>query len=150
MPRPISIRQARTDDLPSLTALLKTLFAIEEDFVFDETMQRQGLELMLANPHSCVLVAESLGRVVGMCTGQLAVSTAEGGPSVTVEDVVVGEGWRGRGVGRLLLKAVGRWAEDNQAARLQLLADRNNVSALDFYKRLGWEMTQLVCLRQRQ
>ena len=38
---------------------------------------------------SCVLVAEYNKKVVGMCTGQLLVSTAEGGFKVIVEDVVV-------------------------------------------------------------
>jgi len=143
----VKIRSAEAADLASLVSLLAALFAIEEDFAFDEPKQRRGLALMLENERGCVLVAEAEGRVVGMCTGQLLVSTAEGGLSLLVEDVVVQEQWRGRGVGRLLIDAISDWARVNKVSRLQLLADRNNIPALDFYRSLGWHTTELICLR---
>lgn len=141
------VRAAQPDDLDRLVSLLAALFAIEEDFVFDEPRQRRGLVMMLENERSCVLVAEAEGQVVGMCSGQLLVSTAEGGLSLLVEDVVVAEQWRGRGVGCLLLAAINDWARANKVSRLQLLADRNNIPALDFYRSLGWQITELICLR---
>lgn len=102
---------------------------------------------MLANERGCVLVAEAEGQVVGMCTGQLLVSTAEGGLSLLVEDVVVDQQWRRRGVGRLLMTAISDWAKAKKVSRLQLLADRNNEAGLDFYRSLGWQTTALICLR---
>lgn len=102
---------------------------------------------MFENERGCVLVAEAQGLVVGMCTGQVLVSTAEGGLSLLVEDVVVAEQWRGRGVGCLLLAAINDWARANKVSRLQLLTDRNNIPALDFYRSLGWQITELICLR---
>jgi len=143
----VRMRSAEPADLDSLVSLLAALFVIEEDFVFDEPKQRRGLSLMLENEHGCVLVAEAEGRVIGMCSGQLLVSTAEGGLSLLVEDVVVDERWRGRGVGRLLMAAISDWAKAHKVSRLQLLADRNNVPALDFYRSLGWQTTELICLR---
>ena len=143
----VKIRSAEAADLDRLVSLLAALFSIEEDFVFDEPRQRRGLALILKNERSCVLVAETDGQVVGMCTGQLLVSTAEGGLSLLVEDVVVDEPWRGRGVGRLLLAAISDWARANKVSRLQLLADRKNIPALDFYRSLGWQTTELICLR---
>ncbi len=144
----ISIRTAAPADLDSLVSLLAVLFSIEEDFVFDEVRQRRGLALMLENERGCVLVAESQGQVVGMCTGQVTISTAEGGPALLVEDVVVLKQWRGKGVGRHLLESLGGWAQEQGIKRLQLLADRNNSSALGFYEALGWQATALVCLRK--
>ncbi len=142
-----SIRTAEPADLDSLIYLLAALFAIEEDFIFDESRQRRGLALMLDNERGCVLVAEAEGQVVGMCSGQLLVSTAVGGLSLLVEDVVVHEQWRGRGVGHLLMEAISDWAKVEKVSRLQLLADRNNTPALDFYRSLGWQTTELICLR---
>jgi len=144
----ITIRAACPDDIERLTALLQALFSIEEDFDFDADLQRSGLELMLVNPLGCLLAAEANGKVVGMCSGQLTVSTAEGGPAALIEDVVVDKGWRGRGIGRLLMAAVEKWARKNRATRLQLLADRNNTSALGFYEKLNWGGTELICLRK--
>ena len=143
----VNIRIAGPADLASLVSLLALLFSIEEDFVFDEPRQRRGLALMLANERGCVLVAEDAGRVIGMCSGQLLVSTAEGSLSLLVEDVVVDEHWRGRSVGRMLLAAISDRARANKVSRLQLLADRNNIPALDFYRSLGWQTTELICVR---
>jgi GNAT superfamily N-acetyltransferase len=83
-----------------------------------------------------------------MCTGQLVISTAEGGPAVVVEDMVVDPAHRRRGVGRSLMKAMAGWAAEQGATRLQLLADKNNPPALAFYERIGWQATALICLRQ--
>jgi ribosomal protein S18 acetylase RimI-like enzyme len=146
---PITIRPARTSDLDDLVQLLALLFAIEEDFAFDAERQRQGLALLLDTATAVVLVAEAEGRVVGMCSGQLTVSTAEGGPALLVEDVVVASPWQGRGVGRHLLVALEQWAGARKIGRLQLLADRTNRAALDFYKAVGWQGTELICLRKR-
>lgn len=143
----VFVRAAQAGDIDTLVLLLKSLFAIERDFQFDSSRQQRGLAMMLDNPGGCLLVAEAEGRVVGMCSGQLLVSTAEGGPALLVEDVVVFEQWRGRGVGRLLMEALGQWAGKRKVSRLQLLADRNNAPALGFYRRLGWKNTELICLR---
>lgn len=133
--------------MDSLVSLLATLFSIEQDFVIDEPRQRRGLAMMLKNERCCVLVAESKGQVIGMCSGQPVISTAEGGLSLLVEDVVIDKQWRRQGVGRLLMEEMIIWAVNNDISRLQLLADRNNTPALDFYRRLGWQTTELICLR---
>jgi ribosomal protein S18 acetylase RimI-like enzyme len=144
----VAIRPARQQDLEQLVELLRLLFSVEEDFGIDSGKQYQGLALMLNNDRGQVLAAEVDGRVVGMVTGQLVVSTAEGGPSVLVEDMVVASGQRGRGVGRALLTALTHWARQQGATRMQLLADVNNQPALGYYRHLGWQDTALVCRRQ--
>jgi GNAT superfamily N-acetyltransferase len=83
-----------------------------------------------------------------MCTGQITISTAEGGPALLVEDMVVKSNWQGRDVGRQLLHALGNWAKKRGISRLQLLADRNNDKALGFYQKLGWRITSLITLRK--
>ena len=145
----VVIRPARTADLDRLVHLLQDLFSIEADFTPDPERQRAGLALMLSDPaQRAVLVAEWRGSVLGMVTAQLVVSTAEGGHSALVEDMIVEEAARGAGLGRLLLGGIERWAVERGATRLQLLADRANTPALAFYDRAGWSGTQLVCLRR--
>nr|MBF0222206.1 GNAT family N-acetyltransferase [Desulfobulbaceae bacterium] len=144
----ITFRKADPGDTPQLIELLRALFAIEEDFLFNEEKQRVGLQLMLDNQRGYVAVAEKAGTIIGMCTGQLTISTAEGGPALLVEDVVVTKKWRSQGVGKQLMAEVSRWAEHMGVSRLQLLADKTNSEALDFYKSLGWQSTQLICLRK--
>jgi GNAT superfamily N-acetyltransferase len=147
----VKIRNAQPEDLDTLTALLRELFSIEADFAVDAQRQRRGLALMLDGclKHRCVKVAETDGDVVGMVTAQLLISTAEGGVVALVEDMVVAGRHRDRGIGRQLMDAIESWSRERGASRLQLLADRTNFSALDFYDRIGWRPTRMICLRRK-
>ena len=149
MSNKVSIRRAEMDDVNILVDLLTSLFSIETDFAIDKQKQQRGLCLMLEQTEkSCILVAECHGRVVGMCTGQLLVSTAEGGIKVIVEDVVVEKDKRGLGIGSALLAEVERWAMDSGASRMDLLADKRNFSALNFYNSQSWSSTELIALQK--
>jgi len=148
-PESATVREAGAADLPVLVRLLDLLFSLETDFRPDPRRQRRGLELMLEDREQRrVLVAEVAGVVRGMATAQLLVSTAEGALSALVEDLVVDDGARRAGLGRRLLLGLEDWARARGATRLQLLADRDNRPALEFYRRLGWTTTQLVALRR--
>jgi len=143
----IRVRRATEADLPALVELLQVLFAIEADFALDPERQRRGLAAMLVDTErSVVLVADGDGATVGMATGQLIISTAEGGAACLVEDLVVAADWRRHGIGGWLLDQVAAWAAARGATRLQLVADRENQAALRFYDRRGWRRTQLVAL----
>lgn len=144
-----SIGPAEIADVSALCGLLNLLFSIEQDFRPDEEKQTRGLTGLLADPdRACILVAHDMnGRVVGMASGQLVISTAEGAPSLWVEDVVIEPAWRNRKVGDALLAALLDWARAKGATRAQLLADRDNLPALGFYEHLGWNRTALEAWR---
>jgi ribosomal protein S18 acetylase RimI-like enzyme len=143
------IRRAKSWDIPVLVELLRELFTIEVDFEFNAGLQEQGLSLMIGSPETrCVMVVETDQKVVGMCTGQLVVSTVKGGFSGLVEDMVINQNYRRKGLGGRLLKAVEKWCINKGAQRIQLLADKNNQKALRFYSKCGWQHTQLICLRK--
>lgn len=148
---PIAIRNARHEDIETMVVLLKQLFTIETDFKIDLRRHRRGLALMIdgCGKHRCVQVADADGAVVGMGTAQLLISTAEGGVVALVEDLVIDPQWRRRGVGRKLMASLERWALDREVTRMQLLADRTNFSALDFYDRIGWRPTRMICLQRK-
>ncbi|HEX3030746.1 MAG TPA: GNAT family N-acetyltransferase [Bacillota bacterium] len=144
------IHKAIPEDLAALTDLLEQLFSIEKDFVIDADKQQRGLTMMLEDPASrCIMVAEEDHTVIGMCTAQLLISTAEGGKAALIEDMVVAADHKGQGIGRLLMTAVEEWSLAQGARRLELLADRNNTPALKFYEALNWKSTELVCLHKK-
>jgi GNAT superfamily N-acetyltransferase len=146
--RDATITAANESDIPELIDLLGVLFAIEQDFTPDTDKQRRGLAALLASPTGHVAIArDQASRAVGMATAQLVISTAEGAPSAWIEDVVVREDWRGKGLGRSLLDAVLAWARGQGAVRAQLLADLDNAPALAFYDRLDWQPTRLGARR---
>lgn len=144
------IRRARSDDIMPMVQLLKELFAIERDFEFDAARHYRGLLLMLGAPRDRpVWVATVDAQVVATCSAQVFVSTAEGGPAAIIEDVIVKDRYRGKGVARALLNQVENWARRRGIARMQLLADASNTPALQFYQHLDWGRTNLICLRRR-
>lgn len=147
----VHIREATFDDIDGMIPLLKELFSIEADFCFNEELQRRGLTMMLEPCESrCLLIASAGNRIIGMTSIQTLISTAEGGWSGIVEDVVVTSEWRGKGIGRCLLKAIETWAHTKGLKRIQLLADATNTAALGFYRNSGWMTTQLICLRKTE
>jgi GNAT superfamily N-acetyltransferase len=147
--REFTIGTANAEDVPALESLLAALFSIETDFRPDGVRQRAGLALLINDTERAVVMTarDAAGTVVGMASAQLVVSTAEGAWSAWIEDVVVAAGCRGRGIGASLLSALLDWARGKGATRAQLLADRTNVPALDFYRQLGWQSTQLGAWR---
>jgi GNAT superfamily N-acetyltransferase len=145
----VLVEPAATSDIPVLIDLLSLLFSIERDFLPDPEKQRRGLELLLARPENgVVMVARKDGKVAGMASAQLVMSTAAGAPSAWVEDVILFPDHRGRGLGRRLLEALQHWAEGKGARRLQLLADADNLPAIAFYRHLGWRSTRLFALHR--
>ncbi|UWG97831.1 GNAT family N-acetyltransferase [Dehalobacter sp. DCM] len=145
------IRKANYADIQDLSHLLSDLFSIENDFTPNDVLQKRGLEMLLQDPENrCIYVAELNHRIIGMVTCQILISTAEGGPSALIEDLIVEKEQRGNGLGKRLLDRIEQWAAEKGARRFQLLADKNNTPALDFYKKNSWHGTQLICLRKNQ
>jgi GNAT superfamily N-acetyltransferase len=145
----ITIRTACPEDIPRMSDLLADLFSLESDFEPDVVKQVKGLNALVADPsgRALVLVAVNHGTVVGMATAQTLVSTAEGGRVALVEDVIVDARFRCRGIGTMLLTRIIDWARENKLTRLQLLADKSNHVAVDFYHSRGWTATKLFCMR---
>jgi ribosomal protein S18 acetylase RimI-like enzyme len=147
----VLVRPARPEDIDAMAKLISLVFLLEEDFAADPDKQRQGLKLFFENPaRRCLLVAEYRQQVIGMCSAQLLVSTAEGGWKAIVEDVVVGEDFRSKGIAKKLLGTLEEWASSNGVKRLDLLADRDNIKALDFYYNQQWKTTNLIALQKKE
>lgn len=148
---PLNFRLATHNDIEDMLALLKQLFALEADFQFDAAKQRSGLAQLIDtsitdNARAAVFVVTHQEKIIAMCSCQVFISTAEGGKSGLVEDVVVDADYRQQGIGLQLIQHVLQWAETQGLKRLQLLADKNNAAARTFYKAQGWRSTQLTAL----
>jgi GNAT superfamily N-acetyltransferase len=145
-----SVRPARADDIPQMCDLLSELFSIESDFSPDGQKQARGLILLIndTSGSSAVFVAEDAGEIVGMCSVQMLISTAEGGPVGLIEDLIVRQEHRGKGIGTGILSEIFGWCISKKITRLQLLRDEGNAGALKFYTGNGWSDTRLYCMRK--
>ncbi|MGB9093856.1 MAG: GNAT family N-acetyltransferase [Gallionella sp.] len=148
---PISIENADAGDIEALVELLMVLFSIEQDFIPNQSAQRNGLKLILNKPEQGqIFVARHRDAgIVGMVSAQFVISTAVGAPSAWIEDMIVQEQFRGKGVGKALLDRAREWAMARGAKRIQLLADADNAPALDFYQHLGWQPTRLFAWKKQ-
>jgi len=142
------IRTAKLADVPAMAGLLAELFAIETEFAVDRAKQERALRMIIERPSAAAWVAEVDGRIEAMVTAQTVVSTAEGGESVWIEDVMVREAFRRRGIGRKLVQAVEQWCLGRGVTRMQLLADGSNEAAMEFYPHRGWTRTGMVAFRK--
>ena len=146
----VRIDFATAEDLPHLADLLSELFALESDFTPDREKQLRGLRLILDEPAlGRLFVLRIAGQVAGMANALITVSTAEGGKVLLLEDVIVSRTHRGGGYGRKLIAHVLDWAKQQGMARVTLLADRDNAPALDFYRALGFDGSNMTVLRKR-
>jgi GNAT superfamily N-acetyltransferase len=109
----------------------------------------RGLRSILGEPSlGRLFVLRVDGKVAGMANALVTVSTAEGGRVLLLEDVIVRGEHRGGGLGRRLVEHVLAWAQEQGMTRVTLLADRDNHAALDFYRRLGFEHSNMRVLRK--
>lgn len=152
---PVAFRPARSQDIPRLCELLEELFTLESDFQPDRAKQAQALQLLIdtgndnrEQPTRVVWIADLDGEVIGMCSLQVLISTAEGGEVGLIEDVIIDAAHRGRGIGQHMLQSLETWARERGLTRLQLLADTHNRGALSFYERHGWHPMQMLALRK--
>jgi len=145
----IIVEFAKFEDIDKMAHLLSQLFSIERDFGVDYAKQKEGLELVFNDEMSDILVARVDNALVAMATMQRLISTAEGGYVGHIEDVVVDDEYRNRGIGTYLVERLVALAKERGYKRLQLAADRENTKALLFYQKRSFSATSLSIYRNR-
>lgn len=144
----IEIYEATKEDIPYLVALLRQLFIIEKDFVFDAKKHETGLQLLIDNPHTIVAVAKFEGDVIAMVTVQTIISTVVGAKVGLIEDFVVSDDFKNMGVGSHLYAYVKQKAKEKNLKRLQLVCDNHNETAKEFYTKKAFKKSNLLAWYQ--
>ncbi|MEV5600547.1 GNAT family N-acetyltransferase [Streptomyces sp. NPDC052299] len=133
----ITVRTAVERDLPVLLALYRELNP--DDAALPPEVARAGWEHIAAQQGRTVLVAEAGGAVVGTADSIVMPNLTRGGRGILfVENVVVAEAGRRRGVGRRLLDAMVDLAEEAGCYKVQLLA-ADDAYVHTFYAACGFE-----------
>jgi GNAT superfamily N-acetyltransferase len=89
-------------------------------------------------PGTLVFLAWNDVRPVGVAVCFKGFSTFAAKPLVNVHDLAVLPAWRGRGVGRQLLRAVADWARRHGCCKLTLEVLDHNVRARGLYESEGF------------
>ena len=143
----VRARQATIEDAETIHSLACELAGIVGDSSPRFEDVRARLVELLEEPRARVLVAESGdGAVVGVVSLWIKPDLAHGDTAVEVPMLVVTEGLRRAGVGRVLMEEVRRLAAENAANLIELVATTQNVAAREFYRSLGFVETDHVTL----
>ncbi len=108
---------------------------------------REMLAEIVASEATDLLVARDGGRIVGTLT--LVVFRIPTGLRAWIEDVVVDDAARGKGVGRLLNEAAIRRAAERGALTVDLTSRPAREAANRLYERIGFEARQTNVYRYR-
>jgi diamine N-acetyltransferase len=134
----LKIRAATPADAPLIAALVRELADYEK--LLDEaqaTPRDFQRELESANPVIHVLIAEWNGSPAGFALYFFNFSTFVGRPGLYLEDLFVRPEQRAHGIGRALLRALARIAQERCCGRMEWAVLDWNEPALRFYRSLG-------------
>jgi len=134
------VRPGAAGDAAQALALIRELAAYERAASeVTLTLERFARDAEAGRFAWTVAVLEGANRVIGLALHYPRYSTWKGA-TWYLEDLVVTEEWRGRGVGRALFEAVVLTAQARGAARLEWQVLDWNAPALAFYDRFGADM----------
>lgn len=126
------IEQLTQKYIDQIVCLQKTLVPFE--LTQEEAAAR--LEYILNSPDYILLVAREgdtvLGTVTGICCRALSM------PFLVIEDVVVREDCRGKGIGKQLMNELDRFAMEKECEYAILVSSGFRQGAHSFYEKLGF------------
>jgi GNAT superfamily N-acetyltransferase len=146
---PPHIEPATIEDLPALTELVMDLMARSGDFTPDRPAQERGLRLILEQPNrGRIFVVRNKDRIFGMVNLLFTISTARGGFVILMEDVVIHPDHRGQGYGHMLVDYVVDFAKQKSFKRITLLTDKMSAESQEFFKKQGFEYSNMIPMRR--
>ena len=105
-------------------------------------------ERALANPCFRAFVAEEGGTVKGLVTLWLRECLSHGGPVALVDELMVAESERGRGLGSQLLEHALAYCRQQGCVEVEISTEAENAAARQFYARHGFEETGVLLERE--
>ncbi len=148
------VRRAVVKDLKRIQELNLLLF--EKEFAeydnslsLDWTFGKVGSKYFkdaITKEDSCVFVVEDGGKVVGyLAGGECSVEDYRKLSKVAeLNDMLVLEEFRGKGVGKMLYSAFVDWCRKRGVKRVRVEATAQNKEAIEFYRKVGIKDYSLV------
>ena len=115
-----AIREATPGDLEAVLALLKSFPDDPELKDVDWEDGRRVYAELLGGDKGSIFVAEERGEIVGIVTLGFSTAMRFGGPYAMIEEFLVAESQRGKGLARPLLAAARAEAERRRCRELQV------------------------------
>ena len=142
----LQVREANPEDAEGVYSLAGELAEAVGDSPPTREAVRARFEELLEESRARMLVAEGEEGLVGVVSFWIKPDLAHGDVVVEVPMLVVAEGYRRAGVGKLLVEEVRKQAADHDAGVIELIATSDNTAAREFYRSLGFVETNHVSL----
>jgi ribosomal protein S18 acetylase RimI-like enzyme len=154
-----TIRKAEPRDMPALGRLGALLIRTHYDFDSKRFLAPiEGTEAgyaaylghLLDSSEDCIFVAEQDGQVVGYVWAELEPMSWKElrGPAGFVQDLIVAESARRRGIATELLRAALDWLREHGAPRVILWTAAPNDGARALFRRAGFRETMIEMTRE--
>lgn len=135
-PAGVSVRSAEPLDAAAVEALYRELVGGEAPV----RVRPERIDHILADPHSILAVAELEGRVIGSVFVTICLDPMFGEqPYLVLENLVVADAARGRGVGGALLDAIHAVASTCSASKIMALSSIGRSRAHRFLRLHGYD-----------
>jgi ribosomal protein S18 acetylase RimI-like enzyme len=144
----LTIRKAKSKDIINLQKLYQQVDilhyqALPEIFNSVDEFQRtySWFEARFRDDDYCILVAEYKDEILGLVEIQIRQTKH---PLLKprkyghIRDIIVDEAWRKQGIGKSLMQNAHKWAKQQGASSVEIIAFSFNLEALSFYRNLGY------------
>lgn len=143
----MNIRPANIDDVPLILSF------IQKKSEFDRNIGAFSGELQVSEEKICrtifgelpfayVVFVENAEREIGFALYAFRYSSFAGQPSLWLDDLYIEEKSRSQGAGLILMNYLAEVAKEQNCTHLAWTADARNIRGLNFYHRLGAEVTE--------
>ncbi len=132
-----TIRKGKEEDLPQVLTLIKELATFEkapEEVV--NTIDKMSEEGFGDRRYFEFYVAETDQKIVGLALYFFSYSTWKG-KSLYLDDIIVTEAYRGKGIGKKLFNQVAKAAKTENCGKMHWQVLDWNTPAINYYKKLG-------------
>ena len=131
----ITVREAVPSDMEAVWNLIRELAIYEKaEHEFINTVDQLTKDGFGPNEVFDCIVAEVGSQVIGFALYYTSYSTWKG-KCLYLEDFLVTEAWRGKGIGKLLFDRVFQEAKDRNFGRFEVQVLDWNEPAINFYKK---------------
>ena len=134
------IRKGKKQDIPQVLDLIKELAEYEKALdQVSNTVERLENDGFGDSPVYNLFVAESNNKIIGIAITFFRYSTWKG-KNLYIEDLVVSENFRRRGIGLKIFEKVKEFAENSSCVGISLQVLDWNKTGINFYKKLNMKL----------
>jgi len=133
----LTLQTAAVDDLESLAKLYEELSGEETDLY----KMKENFKLMESNPNYIVLTAKEDNLVVGSVMGIICLDLVRKcKPFMVIENVIVKNSWRGRGIGVKLMEEIEGIGRKRECYYTMFVSGVHRKEAHLFYEAIGYNL----------